>query len=329
MTFELRAPDPGRLVLPVPVDASGPTGPTRGAAAGPRWRRTTPGLYVPASAPDTVEQRIAEQAGRAGPRGAVTGWAALRLSGVGFCDGLAGDGVTPLPVPLVEGDGRIRSHPDVDVSRETLPPGEVVERYGVRCTTRERALYDEVRDQPVRWAVVHVDMTLAAGVLERDRWAAYVASRFWHVRVRHAREVLDLAVITSRSPGESLLRLIWVVDGGWRAPLCNPYVTDEHGTIVGMPDLLDPELGVVAEYDGAVHRTREAHRRDLAREHAFRQLGLEYVAFTGPDLAEPRLVVERLAAARTRARARAGAGPHPWGVALPSSVDTPRSRFTA
>ena len=35
--------------------------------------------------------------------GAVTGWAACRLHGAAFFDGLAPDGVTPLPVPLAVG----------------------------------------------------------------------------------------------------------------------------------------------------------------------------------------------------------------------------------
>ena len=58
MTFDLRAPEPVGLVRPVPVDPSGVHGPTRGAAAGPRWRRTSPNRYVRSDTPDSVEQRI-------------------------------------------------------------------------------------------------------------------------------------------------------------------------------------------------------------------------------------------------------------------------------
>lgn len=292
---------PGPMVRPVRVDPAGLLGPTRGAAQGRGWRRTSPGLYVPVSTPDSVEQRIVEAAGRAGDRGAVTGWAALRLHGDGFCDGRAGDAETNRPVPVVEGRGRVRAHPSVRVSREVLPDDEVVVVHGVRCTTAVRALYDEVRAHPLRWAVVHADRAFAPRVVDRAAWATYHGGRPWHVRIRHARLVHDLAVTTSRSPGETLLRLIWVLDGGWPAPLCNVLVTDEHGTVVGMPNLLDVDLGVVAEYDGAVHRSRDQHARDLAREHAFHGLGLEYAAFTGPDVGDPRRVVERLAAARQRA----------------------------
>lgn len=311
MSLELGPVAPGPVVRPVPVDPTGLLGPTRGTARGRGWRRTSPGLYVPSSTADSVEQRIVEAAGRAGERGAVTGWAALRLHGVGFCDGLAGDGRTVRPVAVIEGRGRIRAHPSVAVSREVLPDDEVVIVHGIRCTTPARALYDEVRAHPLRWAVVHADMAFASGVVDRDRWTTYLGSRPWHVRIRHARLVLELSVTTSRSPGETLLRLIWVIDGGWPAPLCNVLVTDQWGTVVGMPDLLDVDLGVVAEYDGAVHRSRDQHTRDLAREHAFRELGLEYAAFTGPDLGDPRRVIERLSAARQRA----GTTERRWGLA--------------
>jgi hypothetical protein len=323
VTFELRASRVDGLVHPVPVDPTGATGPTRGGARGPRWRRSSPGLYVPAGAPDCVEQRIVEAAARAGTDGAVTGWAALRLHGAGFCDGFAGDGSTSLPVPLVEGAGRLRGDPTIAVSRETLPDDEVVVVRGVRCATPARALYDEVRAHELRWAVVHADMAYAAGVVDRESWTTYVAARPWHVRIRHARRVLALSAEGSRSPGETLLRLIWVLDAGWPTPLLNPLVTDEHGAVIGMPDLLDPRHGLAVEYDGAVHRTRDTHVRDLAREQAFRAAGLECAAFTGPDLGSRRLVVERLVAARRRT----GLAPRRWGLVTSTRPMTPPAPF--
>ena len=57
------------------------------------------------AAADLPEQRILEQSMRLPAVGAVTGWAACRLHGAAFFDGLAPDGVTPLPVPLAVGPG--------------------------------------------------------------------------------------------------------------------------------------------------------------------------------------------------------------------------------
>src|SRR3954468_10946219 len=93
-------PLPTGLVWPVPVDPTGLRGPTRGQAGGPRWRRSSWGLYVPSDVDASVpEQRILEQSMRL-PGGAVTGWASLRMHGAAFFDGLRDGGRTQAPVPL-------------------------------------------------------------------------------------------------------------------------------------------------------------------------------------------------------------------------------------
>ena len=98
-----------KVVRPVGIDPVGHEGPTKGQASGPRWRRTSQGLYVPSSVePGLVEQRIVEQGTRL-RRGAITGWAALRLLGGGYFDGLAPDGRTPLRIPIAANGDRLTS----------------------------------------------------------------------------------------------------------------------------------------------------------------------------------------------------------------------------
>src|SRR6478672_8889662 len=95
------------VVKPVHVDPSGRTGPTKGQAHGPRWRRTSEGLYVPARvSDDLVEQRIIEAGARL-QRGVVTGWAALRLLGGGYFDGIDRDGRTRLAIPIAANGDRL------------------------------------------------------------------------------------------------------------------------------------------------------------------------------------------------------------------------------
>jgi hypothetical protein len=78
-------------------------------------------------------------------------------------------------------------------------------------------------------------------------------------------------------------------------------VCDLDGRHVGTPDILDVKAGVVGEYDGAVHLTRESRARDLGREDAFRSVGLEYFTMVAGDAANQRALVARMAAARGRA----------------------------
>src|SRR5215218_5430972 len=73
------------------------------------------------------------------------------------------------------------------------------------------------------------------------------------------RRMTPLVGAAARSTGESRLRYLWVVDAGLSVPVCNPYVVDRHGSIVGMSDLLDIEIGLAGEYDGSTHRDLEEH----------------------------------------------------------------------
>ena len=51
-----------------------------------------------------------------------------------------------------------------------------------------------------------------------------------------------------------------------------------------MPDLLDQEVGLLAEYDGAGHREIDRHITDNAREEGLEDLGLVVVRAGAPDL---------------------------------------------
>ncbi|MGH3368533.1 MAG: hypothetical protein ACRDPR_00890, partial [Nocardioidaceae bacterium] len=286
-------------------DPSGRAGPTRGQARGPGWRQTSYGYYVPTHVSDAVpEQRVLEQSVRLPPGGAVTGWAAARMRGAAFFDGLERDGVTRRPVPLAIGPhASVRADGTVAISRERLDPAEVSSVQGVPCTTVRRALFDEMREaRDDRAAVVAMDMMAAAELVSIRQMRTYVAGRGGWRGVPRVRRALGLADENSMSPNETYTRLLWVLDAGLPPPLSNQPVFDGSGSLIGVADLLDPVAGVVGEYDGAAHRGLHRHRRDVIREDRFRRAGLEYFKVVGGDLADPALVVERMRATRERAK---------------------------
>lgn len=297
-------PLPAALVRPLPSDPAGRAGPTPGQARGPKWRCTTPGLFVPAGVSDDLpEQRILEQSMRLPTGGAVTAWAACRLWRAAFFDGLMPDGRTRRPVPLAIGAaGRIRELPGSTILRDRLEPGEIVLILGIPCTVRRRALFDEMRHAPdLREAVVAMDMMAAAEQVSISQMHEYVATRVGWSGVPQARAALGLADERSKSPNETRLRLIWVLDAGLPSPLANRPVWDLDGRLLGIADLLDVEAGVVVEFDGAEHRTARRHTSDVAREDRMRRAGLEYVKVTGLDVRHPRLVADRILSTRARA----------------------------
>ena len=302
--FQPRCPPAGELVRPVPLDPSGRRGPTRGQARGGRWLRVGPNAYVPASTDRArPEQLILEQSVRLGDTGAVTGWAALRLAGAAYFDGLLPDGRTAEPVPLALGrtTGR-RTHPGTVVSYEPLPASETYVVQGIRATRPLRALYDEMRRvRDWRAAVVAMDMAAAAELVSIRRMERYSAVRRSWRRSSVVAKALPYSSELSRSPAEPRLRLVWVVDAGLPRPLVNRDVFALDGRRICVADLFDAEAGLVVEYDGAEHRKALRHSRDVAREERCRSVGLEYCKVTGPDMRDSAVVVDRVLATRGRA----------------------------
>jgi len=298
-----RCERPRGLILPSRIDPLGMRGPTPSGARGPRWRQVAHGWYVPAEVDGrVVEQRILNQAVRLPPDGGLTGWANLRWRGARYFDGLGPDGRDVLPIPLLLGSRNLRSSSRTRLSKEQFPPWEheVVDR--IPCAVVARALYDETRwSVSDRRAVVAVDMTVAAGLIGCDDFRAYVESRPAWTGVYRARFAADHAVAGSRSPQESLFRLVWVIDAALPAPLCNPPVFSFDGELLGYPDLFDPVAGLVGEYDGKDHLVDDRRSSDRTREERFRDHGLEYVAVVRGELGRPALVVQRLRSAYVRA----------------------------
>lgn len=291
------APPVTGLVAPVRV---GDGGPTAKQARGPGWRKTSPGLYVPAHVDDSlVEQRIVEAAARGG---VVTGWAALRLQGGGFFDGLARDGSTRLPVIIAACGSRIGSTAGVEVVEDRIPPDDITIAHGIRCASVERALFDEMRRiGEVREMAVAIGAACAAGLSTVPRMRTYVATRRWYRDVRMCREAVEMAVGGCRSPQEDRFRMMWEYDAGWGRPLLNCTVVDLDGRFVAIPDLLDVQRGVAGEYAGADHRDIDRHEEDIAREALVRSVGLEYVEVVGRDLHHRERVIRRMEEAAARA----------------------------
>lgn len=304
------APPVHGLVRPVPVDPSGQQGPTRKQLRGPRWRVTSAGLAVPAHVTDDlVEQRIVEASARSAGAAAVTGWAALRLHRGNFFDGLARDGRTRLPVPIAANGERL-SGPGV--VRDRIPDDEIVVIDGIRCSTVERALYDEMqRIGEVREMAVAVGAACAAQLTSVNRMRLYAATRRWYRDVRLVKEAVELAAEGCRSPQEDRFRLIWELDARWGRPLINRTILDLEGRFVAMPDLFDPVRGVIGEYAGADHRDIDRHEADIERLADVRRVGLECVEVVGRTIRDPRRVVVRM----EEAAGRVVHGPRLWRLA--------------
>ena len=292
------------LTLPCSVDSAGVTGPTPQQVRGRRYRRTSRGLFVPSSVDARVpEQRILEASMVLPYGGAVTGWSALRWSGAHWFDGRTPDGRGELPVKLLTGDHNIRPKPGFVVSEERRPLAELMVVDGLVVTSHVRSVSNEMRYAASELeAVIVGDMAACHDLVSIEEMAAYFATISGWTGIPQARAALPWCEENAWSPREVVMRQIWERDAGLPRPLCNRPVFDRRGNLIGAPDLLDLEAGLIGEYDGELHLegTRRAH--DLRREATFRALGLETVTMVRSDSADRGGLVARILQARSRAK---------------------------
>lgn len=289
---------------PVRIDPLGLQGPTEGQARGCHWRRTGHGLYVPATADQTdVEQRIVEAAAVLPEVGGITGWASLRWLGCPWFDGLDPTGASRLPVDLATCYQDVRDQDGFVVHQERLGPTELMVRDGLRSTSAVRSLCFLMRyARNVREAACFADMAAYSDLVSIAEATAYFLEHPGWTGIPQAREALLLMDENSWSRWETWMRIVWKLDAGFPAPLCNRPIFDLAGGHVATPDLLDVESGTYGEYDGAVHLPGKQRARDVARANDLRNIGLEGFTILSADIAHPELAVQKMADARRRAR---------------------------
>ena len=99
------------------------------------------------------------------------------------------------------------------------------------------------------------------------------------------------------------MRRTWKGSGHGR-PRANFPVFDLNGRFVGTPDLIDLQAGVYGMYDGALHLAGAVRHTDIAKEAAYRALGLEGATMMAGDLSDREPFVARLREAYDRAERR-------------------------
>lgn len=268
--------------------------------------------------PGNRDQRIVEAAAQLPAHGGVTGWAALGwLGGVWF--GGVGRGGEVAPVPVAVGSGnRMRVRPGMTVSQEVVDPRDLGRSGGVRLTSPLWSVAFEMRKAASdEAAIVAFDMAAFNDLVSIGELAAYVDTTLVARQgVERVRRVLAMLDENSWSPMEPALRMTWR-DEVPCTVLMNRPVFDRNGRFVGTPDGIDPVAGVYGMYDGGLHLTGEVRSRDVAKEAAYRLLGLEGVTMMSGDVADRDPFRTRLRQAYARAERRP-AEERRW------SLETPR-----
>ena len=304
------------VVLPVRVDPAGEAGPKKRAAAGPEWRSSSRGLYVPASVELTPAQRVGEAGVLVPAHGAVTGWAALAWQGAWWFDGLESDGVTAAPVAIAMSRRLIRTQAGLLLCNERWDGREVVVVDGLSITAAARSVAFAMRYARNLWAAVAVlDMAAYHDLVSIEEVGAWIDRHPSYTGIEQSRQGRNLANENAWSPQEAFMRLTWT-GAGFPQPLTNRPMFDLRGRHIGTPDLVDPRTGVTGEYEGPLHLGGARRADDLDREHRFRTHGDEPVTMVKGDRMHPDAFLQRLRTAFQEAERRP-ASERRWTLELP------------
>jgi len=268
---------------------------------------------------ENVEQRIVE-ASAVVPEGlGITGWAGLSWLGGRWFDGTTAAGERR-PVTIAIGTHDIRPQPTygIAVTGEGLWRRMAIVHDGLRITQAVWSVSFEMRyAEGWRKAVVALDMAAYNDLVSLEEQAEFFTHQNGWTGIPQARKALPFADENSWSPAETLMRLVWVVDAELPPPLCNRPIFDLRGRHLGTPDLIDPETGLMGEYDGPDHLARAQRARDVKRADLLRAHDLESVTMVAEDFQDVDAYLRRLREGRRRAE-RHPAEQRTWTIEPPS-----------
>lgn len=224
----------------------------------------------------------------------------------------------PAMVALPKSDARPKRR-ELRVLRSA--PFEAVTVDGLRLALVPETLLACARDLGLLDLAVLIDSARRRGDCSSADVAAFAGSKRWGAPA--LQRALEFSDPRAESPWESLLRMFHVL---CEVPVEPQFeVFDEQGVFVARGDLWLRGTRTLHEYDGAVHRDRRTHVRDLARERRLANSGWVRRGYAAGDLLGRAQVILREADA-------ALGRPHdprrldPWLDALRDSLFTSSGR---
>lgn len=263
-----------------------------GHRRGVEWRRVGYGLHRRDAGgrdpSDRQDQGPEHGAGRARPLGDLRAWQLLLPEEACFTHltAAAAWGLWLPPVPAgmpvhvsLPKDADRPRRPELRpsrLSRVVIP--QLVD--GVRLAPVPETLLACARDLRLLDLVVLTDSAVRLGLCAVAEIGAVAAPR--RRGAPALRAALELVDPRAESPWESVLRVFHVLCEVPVEP--QKAIVDESGRFVARADLWLVGTRTLHEYDGAVHRDRRVHHKDLARERAIANAGWTRRGYTSADL---------------------------------------------
>ncbi|HET6758171.1 MAG TPA: hypothetical protein VFH20_02735, partial [Propionibacteriaceae bacterium] len=151
---------------------------------------------------------------------------------------------------------------------------------GLRVTSGAETLLAAARDLGLLDLVIMSDSALRLGHCTIDQLQATAALK--RRGAPRLRTVLPLLDKRSESPWESVIRVLHQAAGINVEP--QKEIFDQWGRFVARADLWLVGTRRIHEYDGDLHRDRQAHRNDLARDRRLVEIDFQRMGFTSSQL---------------------------------------------
>lgn len=186
-------------------------------------------------------------------------------------------------IPVIacsDSDAPHRERRGVYVRRCAIPAWHRVDLDGVRVASAAWTLIELAEHLSLVDLVVVIDSALhLRHVTTRDIWDALVPGRRG---VKNLRRALSLCDPRSESPWETILRLVHVLSG-FEVDV-QFVVANRLGVTIARADLRIRGTRRLPEYDGADHRERGQHQRDLQREKQLAREGWERYGYIAREI---------------------------------------------
>lgn len=245
-----------------------------GHRRGRRWRRLAHGLYVEESDAWTYAEEVRAWSEMLPVGAAFTHLTAARLRGWWL--------PSPIEQPVFVATLMANQCPErrglLVTRHKNRPRSETIG--GVAVTTSGETLLSAARDLGILDLVLMGDSALRLGQCTMTELAeTCVLQRAGVVQLRRAAALLD---DRSESAWESVIRVLHRAADIEVEP--QHRVTNERGQFVARADLWVVGMRRIHEYDGDIHRERDAHRHDLRRDRRLVEAGVERLGFTSTEL---------------------------------------------
>ncbi|RLV56938.1 hypothetical protein D9V41_04000 [Aeromicrobium phragmitis] len=185
-----------------------------------------------------------------------------------------------LLIGCTNGDAPHLERRGVYLRRCAIPPEHRTRYRGVPVASAAWTIIELAEHLSFFDLVIAIDSALQFGHVTEDQIRATM--RPGRRGVRTLRRALTYVDGRSESPGESSLRLVYVLAG---VPVeVQPELRNDIGEVIWRLDLRIRGTRYAPEYDGGAHRSPEVHRRDLRRDRLLARWGVERWGYTLPDV---------------------------------------------